>query len=228
MSHPDTPPVREARGCVSDSLATPSLTRDRLLDSAERLFAERGFEGTSMRALTQAAGTSLSAANYHFGSKETLLAATLHRLIEPINRLRCEALEALRDATEGALEVEDVLEAYLRPLFQARASAPEGSTERSSLAARLYADPSGPVAELKRELLADVNARFLDAFAQALPDRDPEVLAVSQQLTIGMVVHVMNGHVEVARFGSLLDVLIAHAAAGLRSTPPAKGREVTP
>jgi hypothetical protein len=57
-----------------------------------------------------------------------------------------------------------------------------------------------------------------------LPDRDREALALSQQLTIGMVVHVMSGHVAVPRFESLLDVLITHAAAGLRSTPLAEGQ----
>ena len=54
-------------------------TKERLLDAAERLFAERGFEGASLRAVTQAAGTSVSAANYHFGSKEALLGRTLLR-----------------------------------------------------------------------------------------------------------------------------------------------------
>jgi AcrR family transcriptional regulator len=220
MAQPDSLAARLAHA----GPPTSADTRERLLDAAERLFAERGFEGTSMRALTQAAGTSLSAANYHFGSKETLLAATLHRLLEPVNQRRFEALAALEREAGGPPEVEAVLEAYLRPLFEARASAPEGSSERSSLASRLYADPSGPVARLKRELLADVNARFLGAFSRALPDRDREALALSQQLTIGMVVHVMSGHVAVPRFESLLNVLITHAAAGLRSTPLAEGQ----
>lgn len=213
MTHPDSLPVRPSHG--------GSDTRQRLLAAAEKLFAERGFEGTSMRALTQMAGTSLSAANYHFGSKETLLDATLHRLLEPVNARRLAALAALERAEVGPPEIESVLRAYLQPLFEARGASGVASHERASLAARLYADPSGPIARLKRELLADVNARFLAAFSRALPDRDVEALALSQQLTIGMVVHVMGGHVEASDFEKLLDVLIAHAAAGLRSTPDA-------
>jgi AcrR family transcriptional regulator len=212
------PPIAEAESLPVRTAHAGPQTRERLLDAAERLFAERGFEGTSMRALTQLAGTSLSAANYHFGSKEMLLEVTLHRLLEPVNERRIAALAALELDAEVPPAIEDVLRAYLQPLFQARASSRGDSPERSFLAARLYADPSGPIARLKGELLADVNARFLAAFSRALPDRDREALALSQQLTIGMVVHVMGGHVEGCEFEKLLDVLIAHAAAGLRST----------
>ena len=211
MPHPQVAPVRPAHDAPD--------TRERLLDAAERLFAERGFEGASMRALTQAAGTSLSAANYHFGSKETLLEATLVRRLAPLNQQRLEALLALGPAPM----LEDILDGYLRPLFEARLRTPGAAPVRTSLAARLYADPSEAVARLKRELQAEVNARFLEAFQRALPDRDPTALAVSQQLIIGMVVHVMSGHVEAAPFSSLLDPLIAHAAAGLRGTPLAAG-----
>ena len=49
-----------------------SDTKTRLLDAAERLFAERGYEGSSMRAITKEAGASVSSANYHFGSKDGL------------------------------------------------------------------------------------------------------------------------------------------------------------
>ena len=78
------------------STATPHRdskrdTKQRLLDAAELLFATHGFEGTSMRAITQAADTSLSAANYHFGSKQALIEAALVRRIEPLNRRRLEA-----------------------------------------------------------------------------------------------------------------------------------------
>ena len=73
-------------------------TKERLLDAAERLLAEHGYEGTSLRAVTQAAGTSVSAANYHFGSKEELLRATLLRRVEPMNRRRLACLDDLEHA----------------------------------------------------------------------------------------------------------------------------------
>ena len=72
-----------------------------------------------MRAVTQAAGASVSAANYHFGSKEALLRATLRRRLEPVNRTRIARLDALeREAAGRPLRVEQILEAFLRPIFE--------------------------------------------------------------------------------------------------------------
>jgi AcrR family transcriptional regulator len=109
---------------ASNQLAAPPNrtrgveTRDRLLDAAEKLFAERGFDGASMRALTQAAGVSVSAANYHFGSKEALLRATPLRRVEPLNRRRLECLDEVeRDAVGQPLILESILEAIQRPII---------------------------------------------------------------------------------------------------------------
>ena len=60
---------------MSETISSPAPgTRERLLDSAERLFASRGFMGASVREITEAAGANLGAVNYHFRSKEGLYA----------------------------------------------------------------------------------------------------------------------------------------------------------
>ena len=60
------------------SMARPKrITKDKLMDAAEKLFARRGFHGTSLREITGAAGVDLALVNYHFGSKKALLAAVL-------------------------------------------------------------------------------------------------------------------------------------------------------
>jgi AcrR family transcriptional regulator len=56
------------------------LTRSRLVESAERLFAERGVGSVSIREVNREAGQAPSAVHYHFGSKDALLAAVLRRL----------------------------------------------------------------------------------------------------------------------------------------------------
>ena len=52
-------------------------TKARILDAAERLFADNGYSATSLRDITNEAGVNLAAVNYHFGSKEALLSAVL-------------------------------------------------------------------------------------------------------------------------------------------------------
>ncbi|PJF45437.1 MAG: TetR/AcrR family transcriptional regulator, partial [Candidatus Thermofonsia Clade 3 bacterium] len=69
-----------------EARARAAATRERILDAAERLFAERGFAGTSLRDITSEARVNLAAVNYHFGSKDELFLATVVRRLEPVNR----------------------------------------------------------------------------------------------------------------------------------------------
>lgn len=64
-------------------------TVERILDTAEILFAEKRFAETSLRAITSKAGVNLAAVNYHFGSKESLIQAVFERFLKPF----CAALE---------------------------------------------------------------------------------------------------------------------------------------
>ena len=219
-------------------------TKERLLDAAERLFAVRGFVGTSMRAVTQAAGAAVSAANYHFGSKEALLAAVMRRRVEPINARRIEVLGRLEDeaAAGGVLCLEDVLDAFFRPSFEQFARAREegrGSFPRQ-VAARLYADPPETVEKLKVEVFSEVNERFRSAFARALPGAPASRVRLVQHLAIASMMHVLAGQLDEelaamlegeatgseAPYEPLLSALITQAAAGARafSDPTNGGR----
>jgi len=206
--------------------ASPRDTKQRLLDAAERLFAERGFEGTSMRAVTQAADTSVSAANYHFGSKEALLRAALVRRLEPLNRRRLEALDALEAVDGGGVPVEALLEAFLRPGFEAQRASGDGRPLLRSIAAQLHHDPHEMVAALKIELFGPVIARYIDALDRALPNRTRDELVLDFQFFIGAMVHVISGHVRIDGDGAetaaipderMLRRMVAFIAAGLRA-----------
>jgi len=209
-------------------------TRERLLDAAERIFAERGFEGASMRAVTQAAGTSVSAANYHFGSKEALLRATLLRRVGPLNDRRLERLDALEAEAGGRpLKLETILDAFLRPVFEEHMASVAATARFRQVAARIYSDPPDIVAAMKRELFGPVTARFIKALSAALPEKSREEIELGFQLTIGVMVHVISGHLVTvpsvedgdsecwaARLSdeSVLQQMIAYMAAGLRAT----------
>ena len=81
-------------------------TKDKLMDAAEKLFARRGFHGTSLRDITAAAGVDLALVNYHFGSKKRLLAAVIERRGQMLNEERLRAIgggaPARRTATRRA------------------------------------------------------------------------------------------------------------------------------
>lgn len=81
-----------------------SETRERLLDAAERLFAEKGLHGTSAREIVAGAGQrNESAIQYHFGGREGLVNALVARRVAAIEAARNARLDALleRDAAPG-------------------------------------------------------------------------------------------------------------------------------
>ena len=79
-------------------------TIDKILDAAERLFAERGFAETSLRTITTAAGVNLAAVNYHFGSKKDLIQAVFARFLDPLElELKRQMAESNNPSVEQLL-----------------------------------------------------------------------------------------------------------------------------
>ena len=104
----------------------PEHARERLIDAAIKLFAEKGYEGTSVRDLATAAGVNVAAVSYHFGSKDTLYQETLRACLAPCAEMRARMqshLEAVqqkkgRKAAEEALRgcIREFLEVLMSPL----------------------------------------------------------------------------------------------------------------
>ena len=110
----------------------PVATKDRILDAAESLFMEHGFEATSLRSITAAADVNLAAVNYHFGSKEELFQAVLTRRLDPMNQERLDLLTALeREAAPDACRLR------ADPVRDVRAGA-EARARPASAAARIF------------------------------------------------------------------------------------------
>src|SRR6267143_2165666 len=102
-----------------NAVATKPDTKQRILDSAERLFAANGFEGTSLRNIIADAKVNLAAIHYHYHSKEALLEAVVLRRLEPLNRRRLEMLDSCEQVAGGKPSVEAILEAFIAPTFRA-------------------------------------------------------------------------------------------------------------
>jgi AcrR family transcriptional regulator len=90
----------------------PVVTRDRILDVAEALFAERGFAGTSMRDLASAAGLTPASFYNHFEGKEALYAAVLQRGIRPL----VELMHGLATRDERELATDEVIRQVMEHL----------------------------------------------------------------------------------------------------------------
>ena len=101
---------------MRDIKISQSKSKQRLLEAAEQLFADRGFESVSVRDVTQLAKANVAAINYHFGSRDGLIAMVVLRYVSPINEERMLRLEALEKKFTGkSVPIEEVLDAFVRP-----------------------------------------------------------------------------------------------------------------
>lgn len=153
----------------------PPDTRTQLLDAAERLFAERGFSGTSVRAITELAGANLAAVGYHFGSKAELLAAVARRVTEPITDAQAAGFDRLHARTPEP-DVADLVEAFVGPLFDGMAAGDEGGARTSRLIVRIFGDPSAEMRDWAGPAEEMIRDRYLAAFVRALPGLSEEEL----------------------------------------------------
>jgi AcrR family transcriptional regulator len=199
-------------------------TKIRILDAAERLVASEGFD-VSLRSITAAAGVNLAAVNYHFQSKDALIDAIAARRIEPINRRRIEMLDALeREAGDGPLPLEGVLEALIAPLTLLHA---DGLEHLRPLIGRLYSHPHEFARRIFPKHLAPVVARFSRALERAVPELPEQERMWCLSLSVGMMIHVLNwseilpliagGLIDYSDPKAITDRLISFAAAGIRA-----------
>lgn len=91
-------------------------TATRIILAAEALFAEQGFNETTMRQITTAADVNLAAVNYHFRSKQGLVNAVCERLMQPLcTEIESELAQRMFDAT--TISVEELLDILMRSLL---------------------------------------------------------------------------------------------------------------
>lgn len=152
----------------------PHQTQKRILDAAEELFMQHGFEGTSMRMLTAQAGVNLAAVNYHFGSKDALIEAVFRRRLDPMNAERIAELERLQQDGRP-LAPEAIIRAFVRASLRMIADE-RGGRNFIRLLGRTYTDPAKHIRALIGQLYAPVMARFKDAFIEAMPELPREEL----------------------------------------------------
>ncbi len=191
-------------------------TKTRILDAAEKLFGENGFDATSLRDITTEADVNLAAVNYHFQSKESLIEAVILRSAGPVNQQRLTMLEA---AGPNAT-VEQIIEAFVAPILE------HDFQPMAPLMARVLASPE----VMKRVFshhMETLSRRFADALGVALPELSVEERMWRLHFTAGAMAHtVTRAPMMRDLFGGVLNLddrqlviarLVRFAAAGFRA-----------
>lgn len=165
--------------------AVAGTTRDKLLDTATRLFAERGVFDASLAEIVREAGQrNVSAVHYHFGSRDQLLLAVLEPQVAVLRRRRVELLAAARAAP--ADDLRPLAEVIVRPLVEL---AQQGWRERAWMKIGMeLADHFDRVPGEIRSLLDSAGGtEAMGLLEERCPTLPPGVWELRQSLCIGMV-----------------------------------------
>lgn len=182
---------------MRDMTFPESGSKRKLLDAAEQLFAEKGFEAVSVRDITQLAKANVAAVNYHFGSRDSLLTMVMTRYMTPVTEERIVRLDALERKWSGkSVPLEEIIDAMVRPLVTQVRKSELSERLFYKLSGRIFAQQGDGMPPQIEEQLRQVVQRFTKAFAKALPTVAPDDLAWRIHFMVGGMIHMLT-HQEI-------------------------------
>jgi AcrR family transcriptional regulator len=155
------------------------ITRERILKAAQRLFAERGYKDTSVRAVVARARVNQAAINYHFGGKDGLYREVLRATIRALT----EHQLAHAEETKG-MPRENALAEFVK--YQLR---PLAARDELSRHFRIFDWEAVRPTAVYRKLISEEATPFLnftvDLMRRFMPTADPRTLAMAAVWLVG-------------------------------------------
>jgi AcrR family transcriptional regulator len=172
-------------------------TRTRILDAAEEIFADVGFDAASMRRIAAEARVPVALVSYHYEGKlglyREVFRARYPRAVE--QRKAGLALAALEEDPRRRLEM--ILKAVLVPMLTLRSI--EGTSNFGTLMAREANDPKAAERGIIGEMFDGVAKMTIGLLKKTLPDRNEAEIVWAFQMMIGTMVYIMGDTGRTAR-----------------------------
>jgi AcrR family transcriptional regulator len=212
-------------------------TRERILDAAEKLFAARGYEGTSTRAIVTASGDTIGSVNYHFGSKEKLFREVIRRRFDAVaDARRSRYCKAEAKAGPQGPTLEAVIDAIVTPYLERALCGDKGWRSYIQLMGSLLASP-----KIYQKAMAglglQVAQEFMGWMARALPDADQGDIAFAYEFMIGCIIECgvepiidrvagfTNGRLSSGDFDAVTPRLVRFITAGVTAVAATKVKQ---
>ncbi|GAA3531379.1 TetR/AcrR family transcriptional regulator [Zobellella aerophila] len=203
-------------------------TKQKILDAAEVLFAEQGFNDASLRIITSTADVNLASVNYHFGSKKDLIKAVMDRYLSIFMPNVDEALQRL--LKEPDINLHQVFECFVAPLMALTRIKRRGPEIFIQLLGRGYIDNQGFLRWFIVNHYGQVLEHFTQAIRKGAPELSPSDVFWRVHFTLGTVVFTMASSdalrdIAQADFNEEIDVeglvrkLIPYLASGVGARP---------
>ncbi len=204
-------------------------TKQRILDAAEYLFAQDGYRGTSLRAITARADVNLAAVNYHYGSKKVLVEEVIKRRILPLNSIRKKRLEEVRAGASQSGEKPDirsVLTAFIEPTLYFKEENP-GAEHFFIFIGRSFTDPDDTVRDVFVRYIKPLFKLLFDIACEALPGYPADLVFWRLHYTLGALFHTLHicGNIKhefenmksKTDAQSMIDLIIPYVTAGMKA-----------
>jgi AcrR family transcriptional regulator len=146
-------------------------TRSAILTAAERLYADRGFADVTLRDIVAAADVNLAAVNYHFGSKDELIAELFVTRSLALNRERLSELRAAEERGGGRADITEVLRALVGPSLRGCLGPDKQRSAAARFMIRASIESVPPIRKIKNREV-DHLRRFAAAMKRSLPGLD--------------------------------------------------------
>jgi AcrR family transcriptional regulator len=210
-------------------------TRTAILAAAERLYADRGFGDVTLRDIVAEANVNLAAVNYHFGSKDELIAELFVTRSLALNRERLRELKAAEDAGGGTAEISDILRALVGPTLRGCLGPNNQRSTAARFMIRVSIESVPPIRRIRNREI-DHLRKFIAAMRHSLPaHNDVELywglhfaLAMAQQTVRDSerLTKLSDGKCDVDDVEGIIERVVAVAVMGLmgkeaRSKAPA-------
>jgi AcrR family transcriptional regulator len=218
----------------AEDMSRESETRERLLAQAEKMFAARGYDGTSVRQITQEAGANVAAVSYYFGGKQGLYEAVFERVLVEMRERRIHRIKSDLDeaGNEGTLEafLGSFAAAFVEPLVEGERGKDFMSLFDQEM--RLHKMPTKAFFE---QLIEPMLALFAESLERVGVGIDRSTAAMCLMSLVGQLSHALKasrrleGGARQADVSLALDDSIAHivkfSAAGIRACAAAGSEE---
>lgn len=168
-------------------------TKEKILNTAERLFAKQGFSATSIRQITRVAGVNLASLHYHFGSKDHVVLEIFARRLDPLNKARLDRLEEHKlNSNTGHPSLNQTIEAFIGPPLRLGLRSSKGGHQFMQLLGRAFTEPGHYWEELIMPQFKDLAIVFLPAFRVHVPDLSEDDFFWRVIFMIGTMAHTMS------------------------------------
>lgn len=195
-------------------------TKARILDAAERVFAEYGFDGASIRDIAGAAGAQVGLVHHHGGGKEELFHQTVARRADELSGLRMDALTLRK--SHGDLTVHDVIDCFISPYITVAQTGGPQWLAYARLVAWVSADPRWR--DIAAECFDPTARQFIAEIAALCPDADPERIATGFVYSVAAMLAQLTSAWRIGALGNItgdapggVDMLVQFCAAGIEA-----------